>query len=287
MTPKPDGEAPRLAHLDYLVTSVLGTRSHSTVLLVTNRKGVGGRYALKVIKREGPEADLPIERARAECEASSKLGHPAILKVYDFRLCRSWFRVHRAEQLMEYIDGKPLDAWDSLPLGAAILAFQRTAAALAHMHRRGVIHGDIQPRKILVARTGRVVVRGYGLSQVRDDLKAQVKPPADFVAPEREREHGINERADIYSLGATMYRIATGRPAAGLFGRSEGKKLPTPVALNPEIPPLLNTLIISCLQTAPDRRPPDMYEIAERLDELVKGWNLSEANLQALAAEEV
>src|SRR4051794_21775322 len=66
MIQKLDGEAPRLADLNYLVTAVLGTGSHSTVLLVTNRKAVGGRYALKVLKREGPADDLAIERARAE-----------------------------------------------------------------------------------------------------------------------------------------------------------------------------------------------------------------------------
>src|SRR4051794_23027166 len=96
-----EAEAPALAGLKFLVTGVVGTGPGGVVTVVTDRRVRGGTYALRVIKRESTKDDATIERARAEFEAAQKLDNPAILKVYDFRLVRSWFRVARAEQLME------------------------------------------------------------------------------------------------------------------------------------------------------------------------------------------
>jgi eukaryotic-like serine/threonine-protein kinase len=279
-----DAEPPKLATLKFQVTSVLGTGGNSTVMLVADRAAGGGRYALKVLKREGPEDDLAIERARAECEASAKLGHPAILKCHDFRLRRSWFRVARAELLMEYVEGKPLDALKGLEVGPAVLVAQKVAAALAHMHRRGVIHGDLVPSRVLVARNGQVKVRGYGLSQVPVARKVQVKSDPRYAAPERAKEKVVDEKVDIYAAGSTIYHALTGRPPGD--GRAEGRKISTPAALNPKVPAPLNELVVACLQSNPHRRPPDMYEVVKQLETMVKDMQLDDASLRGLAAEE-
>ena len=274
-------EAPRLAAIQVQVISVLGTGQGSTVMLVLD-KGTGRQYALKVIKREGPEDDVAIERARAEVEASAKLGHPAVLKAYDFRTRRSWFRVARAEQLLEYVAGKDLEALGRLEVGPAVLVFARVAGAVAHMHRRGVIHGGLRPSKVLLSRAGQVRVRGYGLSQVADRLKPQVTPYAAYAAPEQVKQHAVDEKVDVYALGATLYHTLTGRPP----NRVEGRKLSTPAALNPSVPSPLNELVITCLQSDPHRRPPDVYEVVKRLEAMAKEMRLDEAELRGLATEE-
>src|SRR5690348_9746826 len=110
MAEHPSAEPPRLSSLKYVVSSVLHADPGGSVLLIVDKSAERGRYALKVIKREGPDDDLAIERARARLEASGKLGHPAILKDLDFRTRRKWLRIYRAEVLMEYVEGKDLDA---------------------------------------------------------------------------------------------------------------------------------------------------------------------------------
>lgn len=273
-------DPPKLATLKYLVSSVIGTSPGATVLHVTDRKVGGGSYALKVIRREGPDDDPAIERARAECEASAKVGHPSILRAFDFRVRRSWFVVRRAELLTEYVEGKPLSALSGLPVGPATLIFLKAASALAHLHRRGALHGDVRPSKILLGRAGQVKVRGYGLSLVRPPFKDRIKVAGPYAAPEQARDGALDDRTEVYGLGATMYHALTGQAP----GRAEGRKLPKPFALNPKIPAALNDLLIACLQTQPDRRPSDMYDLVKSLEGLVGGMSVADADLAGLSA---
>jgi serine/threonine-protein kinase len=280
-------EAPKLAQLKYVVSSILFTGPKEKVMLVVDKRVERGLYALKVLSREGPEDNVTIERARAEFEASGKVNHPSILKEHDFRLRRSWFRIYRAEVLMEYVDGKSLDALKELPIGASILVFQKVASALAHMHRRGVLHGNLRPNCVMLSRTGHVKVRGYGTNLIRKPYQDQLKVASEWVAPEQAKKGGVvTEKTDIYALGVLMYHVLTGQVPGGVFGRSEGRKVSTPSSLNPNIPDPLNGLIIECLQSKLERRPPDMYEAVQRLEKMAQEMKLSETELRGLTVEE-
>ena len=279
-------EAPRLSSLKYQVTSVLASEGGTTVLQVADRSLGGGTYALKVVHREGPDDDPAIDRMRAECEASAKLHHPSVLASYDFRLRRSWFRVDRAELLMEYVEGKPLSSLAELPVAAATMIFLRAASALAHMHRRGVLHGGLRPSKVLLSRAGQVKIRGYGLPLVRAEFKGRIKAERDYAAPERLKKGVVDDLGDIYGLGATMYQTFTGQPPVNQQGPSEERKITKPAALNPEIPAPVNELLMACLQSHPERRPPDMYEIVKQLETLAKTMSIGEAELAGLTVEE-
>src|SRR5262249_33194146 len=280
-----DAGGAKLADLKYLVTSVLGTDGNRTVMRILD-KPTGRQFALKVMKREEPDDDAAIECARAECEGSAKCGHPSILKVHDFRTKRSWFRVARAESLREYVDGKDLDKLPDLPIGPAIMVLHKVASALAHMHRRGVIHGDVRPGNVMLSRTGQVKVRGYGHSLVKDAMKAQIKPRAPYAAPERTKEKKIDDKADVYSLGVTMYRVLCGKALAEEGGRARGDKGASPQSLNPQIPTPLSNLVVSCMRSNPAQRPPDMYQVVKQLEGLVKEMSLQESALAGIAAEE-
>lgn len=279
-----DAKPPGLAGLTFLVEGVLDADGTATVLRISDRKQIGRPLALKVIKREGPEDDARIARARAACEASAKLHHPAILPYHDFRVRRSWFRVSRAELLMELVEGRALDQIDQPENGPWVLIFREVAAALAHMHRRGVLHGDLKPSAILLSTTGQVKVLGYGQSQLAQPDHAHATP--EYAAPERIKDRVLDEKADIYALGATIYRVLTGQPAnVGRRGLGEAAKISTPSALNPSIPAKLNNLIIACLQSGPARRPESMYEIQQRLDAIATELDLKEDALKGLAAD--
>ncbi|CAN5914696.1 hypothetical protein BH23PLA1_BH23PLA1_18640 [soil metagenome] len=131
---------PKLSGMKFLVEAVLNADDSGTVLRIGDQKALGRNYALKIVKREAENGDLQIELARLAAEASTKLGHPAILKYHDFRLRRSWFRVSRAELLMEYVAGQPISGIEELTTDQLILIYRQVASALAHMHRRGLCH---------------------------------------------------------------------------------------------------------------------------------------------------
>ena len=279
-------DAPKLSGMKLQVTSVIGAGSGSTVMRVIDAGGMAGEYALKYVKREGPGDDFAIERARAEAEASGKLDHPAILKVHDFRLKRSWFRVARAELLMEFVDGREMEALTGLQVAHVILAYSQVASALAQMHRKGVVHGDVRPSKFLLSRPGQVKVRGYGLSLLKEPFKSQVALVAGpYAPPERGRIKAADTKGDVYSLGASMYHTLTGRvPGNGSRGRVEGEKLSTPQALNRDVPDAMNALVVSCLQLNSERRPASMFEVAQALEAIVKGLALKGNALAGLSA---
>lgn len=278
---------PKLSQLKYLVTSIISSGPNGTVMLITDRSPGGRRYALRKIKREDEADDLKIERARAESEGSAKANHPAVLKCHDFRIKRAWFQVSHAELLMELVEGKTLDTIEKIAIEPAIAIFARAAAGLAHLHRRGVYHGEVCPANVLLSRTGQVKVRKYGLSLVQPKFKDQLKLGGSYIAPEQTREKKVDAQTDLYGLGATMYHVLTGRaPGAGVAGRTEGKKLSTPAALNPKIPGPLNNLIIACLQLSADKRPPDMYEAVKQLDAMVKGMGITDECLRGIAVDE-
>lgn len=288
MSKTQDAEAPKLSEVKVQVLSILGTGEASTVMLILDKRPGGRRYALRKLKREDEADDLPIERARAETEASAKLGNPAILKVHDFRLVKSFFKVTGAEQLMEYVDGKTLDELiGTIEIKPALVVFQKVASALAHMHRRQVLHGDLQPSSVVLGKTGVVKVRGYGRSEIDEKFKEKIQFNQNYAAPEQVKSKLVTPQSEVYTLGATMYHVLTGQPPiADLRGRTEGQKLAMPTALNVKIPTNVNNLIVTCLQTNPNKRPAEPYNVLQELDKIVKEMDLDDSLLAGIAAPE-
>lgn len=278
-------ERPSLAGLKILVEDVIHTDDDAKILRISDREQPGSLYALKVINREKPEDDAKLERARAAFEASTKCGHAAILKYHDFRARRNWFRVTRGELLMEYVKGKDLGSLPIKPdVGQWILIFKQVAAALAHMQRRGVLHGDLTPARVMLWNVGAVKVLGYGQSLVANkDHRTITKL---FAAPELQKEKMITERTEVYAIGTVMYWLLTGKTPNALRGRGEDEavKVPKPSGLNPQVPPALDEVILPCVQRNPQRRPEGMYDVYKGLEDLANSLNLDDDRLAGLAA---
>ncbi len=286
MAKSADADAPKLSSIKVQVLKILGTGKQSTVMLVMDKAVGGGRYALKKIKREEEADDLAIDRARAEVDACTKLGHPAVLKSYDFHVTKSFFKVTGAEQLMEYVEGQTLDKLiGKIDVKPALLVFQKVASALAHMQRRQVTHGDLRPDQVFLSRTGQVKVRGYGRSQLDPKFKEKMKFQAAYTAPELAKSNVVTPKTEVYAIGATMYHVLTGQPAlADPRSRGESNKLATPSMLNVKIPTVVNNLIVTCLQPNPEKRPAEPYNVLQELDKIVGDYKLDESILAGIAA---
>jgi serine/threonine-protein kinase len=281
--------SPKLSGMKYRVVNTLGTGAGSTILLISDKTAGGKRYALKVVKRQDADDDIYIAQARVEYEVAQKLNHPAIAKVYDSRVKRSWFKVSGIELLLEYVDGKTLDEIEAPDMGQLVLVFNQVASAMTHMHRRGVYHGDLKPSNIMLSKNGQVKLIDFGTAWIRGQEKNRVQGTPQYMAPEQVTEKVIDERTDIYNLGATMYRMFTGRFAnIGMpkVGEGGSRKLAAPIQINPKIPGTLNETIMSCLELSPERRPAGMFEIRHQLAAVAKYMNLEEVDLKGADDED-
>ncbi len=202
---------PKFSGMKYRVVNQLGTGAGSTILLISDKTAGGKRYALKVVRKQDPEDEVFVQQALTEFEAAKKLNHPAISKVYDCRLKKAWFKVKGVELLMEFVDGKTLDEIEAPELGQLVLIFCQVVSALTHMHRRGVYHGDLKPGNIMLTKSGQVKLIDFGTAWVRGQDKHRIQGTPQYIAPEQANEKVVDEKTDIYNLGATMYRMFTGR----------------------------------------------------------------------------
>ncbi|WP_235905423.1 serine/threonine-protein kinase [Tautonia marina] len=264
--------SPQLSKMNYEVVRTLGTGAGSTILLIRD-SATSRRYALKVVRRQGPDDDIYVNQAMQEFHVARMINHPNILKVYDCRVRKSWFRTTGVELLMEYVDGFVLDDVPSLPIPKLVAVFRRVADAMAHMHRRGVYHGDLKPGNLMISKSGEVKVIDFGTAWIRGEDKARVQGTPYYMAPEQASDRIVDEKTDLYNFGATMYRMFTGEYAnLGIPGLDNGRlnraRMKTPAALVAEIPKSLSDLIMQCIAPKPDRRPSGMAEVRDRLDEI-------------------
>ncbi|QEH36897.1 Serine/threonine-protein kinase PrkC [Aquisphaera giovannonii] len=277
---------PKFSGMKYRVVNELGEGAGSKIFLISDKAGGGKRYALKIIRKQEPEDDIYIQQARNEYEASQKLNHPAIAKVYDFRQKKSWFKVTGAELLMEFVDGKSLDEVEAPELDQLILIFAKVASAIAHMHRRGVFHGDLKPHNIMLSKNGQVKLIDFGTAWIRGQDSNRAAGTPQYMAPETAVEKTVNAKTDIYNFGATMYRLFTGRFAQqGLPTSGSDRKITLPSKLNPRLPADLNLLIVACLQSDPSKRPADMVEVRDQLAKIAKAKGLEDEDIRGADEE--
>jgi serine/threonine protein kinase len=260
----------------YQVLGTLGKGAHSTILHV-RRTADSREYALKVVPIEEADDRKFLEQARHEYRVAQMLGHPNLIKVYCLELKKDWlFRTRQADELIEYVSGKTLDA-TPIPQDQLVAVFAQVAAGLAHMHRRGVFHADLKPNNILYGKRGEVKIIDYGLAWIKGEPKDRVQGTPEYMAPETAKSRVINERTDIYNFGATMYRLTTMRLPPSMMADAEALKIAgkalasklTPVQeLNKAVPQALADLIHRCLAYKPEKRPERVGEVLEELKQI-------------------
>ena len=267
-------EAAKFKDMEWRVVKPLGTGAGSTILEIADRSRGGKRFALKVVKRQDADDDIYIAQAQHEFDVAQKLNHPSIAKIYDCRIKRNLLlKVVSVELLMEIVDGKTLDEIEAPNLDTLVVIFDQVAGAVAHMHRRGVYHGDMKPSNIMVTKNGLVKLIDFGTAWLKGEAKGRIQGTPQYIAPEQVSEKTVDERTDVYNFGATMYRMVTGRyanAAGSPVGELAKIKLDPPISINDKIPGTLNETIMACLQRNPNRRPAGMFEVKHQLDAVVK-----------------
>lgn len=238
--------------------------------------------ALKMILSGQFAGEEEVQRFRSEAEAAARLDHPHIVPVFDVG-------EHEGQHYfsMGYVDGESLTDRlhdGPLPPQSAAQLVRSTADAIACAHEHGVIHRDLKPSNVLIDRSGKPRVTDFGLAKhvgADSNLTAtgQVMGTPSYMPPEQAAGEvtQIDERSDVYSLGAILYTLVTGRPpfqAAQIVETLRQVIDDNPVeprVLNPAVDRDLETICLKCLEKDPARRYQRAQDLIDELDRYLSG----------------
>ncbi|HSQ56854.1 MAG TPA: protein kinase [Gemmata sp.] len=278
MIRKGDGEDLVFGH--YRILDFLGRGGMGTVYRGEHQH-LRRAVAIKVMTRVADMSPRVVHRFYAEAQAVAKLQHPNIVTCFDAgRHYRDGSSLPRDYFVMELIPGQDLYTLirekGPLPAHRSCDIFRQVADALAEAHRHGLIHRDIKPSNILITPDWQAKVLDFGLARVPTRNVTEpgtVLGTIGYMAPEQARDpHAVDSRADLFSLGATLYWALTGSepyPETGNTLQDLHRRLtttPPPVRqLRPEIPAAVSDLVARLMETDPDRRLPSARAAAAAL----------------------
>lgn len=272
---------------DYEVLDEIG-RGGMGLVFRARQKSVDRLVALKILRRDklsdlAPDArQMMVDRFRTESQSAAQLDHDHIVPVYDVGeengLHYYSMRLVQGDSLADKINERPLDNHTAARL------IEPIARALHEAHAVGVLHRDIKPRNVIIdAKSGRPLLTDFGLAKMVESESDMTRtgdvmgsPP--YMSPEQSTNAAsVTGAADIYSLGAMMYHVLTGRPPFQAATVSETLRQvlmddPIPLRrLNPAIDRDLETICLKCLEKEPQRRFATAGELADELARYLRG----------------
>jgi serine/threonine protein kinase len=277
-------------HPDYEILGELGRGGMGVVYLARN-KLMERKEVLKVVSRELIDRQGVMDRFLREIRTAAQLHHPNIVTAHA--------AIRAGENIifaMEYVEGFDLaqvvKRYGPLPIALACNFIYQTAAGLQYAHEHGTVHRDIKPSNLILARQGRravVKVLDFGLAKATREGPAdtslthegQMLGTPDYIAPEQSLDaQKADIRADIYSLGCTIYFLLTGRPpfqGSSAYEVLQGHHTAQARSLNlvrPDVPRELAAIVAKMMARDPERRYQAPAEVAAALKPFFKGGNV-------------
>lgn len=258
----------------YRIEAELGRGGMGVVYRAVDRK-LGRPVAIKMLPAVDAEDSERHLRLVREAQAASALNHPNIVTIHEIGE-----ETGRTFIVMELVDGQPLSerigaAATGLPVGDVLRFGVEITSALAAAHGHGIVHRDIKPANIVVTRDGRAKVLDFGLARVgrREASDSTITGLATrpgtllgtlaYMSPEQAEGRTADARSDVFSLGAVLYEMLTGRrPFAstsdvGLLTAILRDDPPPLRSVRPDVPPALAAIVSRALSKAPAERYPD------------------------------
>lgn len=268
----------------YRLLSHLGSGAMGDVYLAEHVQ-MQRRVAVKVLPPALVESPTHLQRFYQESRATAALDHPNIVKAYDIDHDGPT-SLHYI--VMEYVEG--VDLAKLVQLSGHVKStdaaeyIRQAALGLAHAHARGLVHRDIKPNNLLVDQEGRVKILDMGIARILGQTDSQsltlvggdgVMGTVDYLAPEQLiNSHTVDGRADIYSLGCTLFFLLCGKapfahgPITARMMAHHIQPPPDPRDIRGEIPPELSEICLKMLAKQPELR----YQTGEELAEVLSTW---------------
>ena len=274
----------------YELLKQLGNGGMGAVYLARHKR-LDKQVAIKLLPALPARMPEFVARFQREMRAAGQLEHPAIVRSTD---AGEEHGIHFL--VMDAIDGLDLSriarTQDQLSIADACEVARQTALGLSYAHEKGIVHRDIKPSNLMLDTEGQVKILDFGLAQVgfwetgsaEITTVGQLMGTLDYMAPEQaDRGGAVDYRADLYSLGATLFRLLTGRPPLAaapdltpleklrLLSTHRAPKLAT---LRAGVPEKLGELLDSLLSRDPAERPASAAHAAELLEPFCSGAEL-------------
>ena len=256
------------------------TISHYKILSKLGEGGMGVVYkahdtkldrmvALKFLPLELTKDPDARERFIHEAKAASSLSHPNVCTIHDIQE-----HEHQMFIVMDFVDGQTLrQKKDSITFKQAIDIGIQVADGLAAAHEKGIVHRDIKPENIMIRKDGIVQVMDFGLAKLRGRATRLTKEgstvgTAGYMSPEQVQGQDTDHRSDIFSFGVLLYEMLTGQlPFRGVHETALAYEIvntdPPPMSsIKPDINPLLDAIVLECLEKDPRERTQSMAQVS-------------------------
>ena len=257
---------------------------------------LGRKIAIKLLKSDLANDETFESRFAQEAQASAKMAHPTIVRIYDageeISTDSNGNKRKTPFIVMEYVKGKLLrDLMHErkLTTAEAIGLAKGVLTALEYSHRAGIIHRDIKASNIMVTEEGQVKVMDFGIARAISDSSATqahtsgIVGTAQYFSPEQARGEAVDARTDLYSTGVLLYEMLAGRPpfkgdtAVSVAYQHVSEKVTPPSEHNPELTPELDQVVLNALAKDRDDRFQTAEEFREHLLAAAKGEALAKA----------
>ncbi len=261
-------------------------------------KETGQLAAVKVLPASLAREEGFVERFKREIVSMEKLKSPHIVEFYE-----SGSDGETYFYSMEFVDGETLTARlkrdKRLPWPEVIDLCLQICRALKAAHNAGIVHRDLKPSNLMIANDGTVKLADFGVAQVFAERKLTVTGgivgTAEYMSPEQAKGQRATKKSDLYSLGAVMYAMLTGRPpfsgktSLDVIHKHQFAQFDRPGLIATDIPKQLEEIVCKLLEKEPDKRYPDSYVLSLRLIEVQKrfAWQSAAKSMQAPAVSSV
>ena len=258
----------------YRIRDFLGQGGRKHVYLADDTQE-GTEVAVALFDTEGVNAAVQ-SRARREAAAMRKLGeHPHVVRVHD-----SGEEDGNPFIVSEYMPGGDVEALQAAEGGRldaerAVAIAEDVTRALEHAHARGIVHRDLKPANVWLGDDGRARLGDFGLATTEGRSRVSggtMVGTVAYLSPEQALGDSSGPESDLYSLGALLYEMLTGRPPFGgddavtiISQHLHADPVP-PSRRNPEVPEALDRIVLELLAKSPDERPEGAAEVRKRLE---------------------
>ena len=256
----------------YRLDRKIGTGGMADVWLAEDTE-LDRQVAIKILHDRFAQDKEFVQRFQREAQSAAGLQHPNVVGVFDRGSFRDTYFI-----AMEYVDGPSLKELVKGGMGIkdAIDFTRQILKAARFAHRKGIVHRDLKPQNVLIDDEGRARVADFGIARAGEnsDITAtgSVMGTAQYISPEQAQGKPTTPRSDIYSIGVILYEALTGRVpfegdsavAVALKQVSETPRRPS--AINPNIPPALDAVVMRALAKDPDARFKDADAFLKALD---------------------